>query len=64
MSLRLFSLGMAALALIEKPELKTRLREAKPLARKKRCNRMATARIETREWIIIIIHSEVQMRGI
>jgi hypothetical protein len=41
MSLRLFSLGMAALALIEKPELKTRLREVKPLARKKRCNRMA-----------------------
>src|SRR5882724_609984 len=50
---------MAALALLEKPELKTRLREAKPLARKKRCNRMAIARIETREWIIIIIQSEV-----
>jgi hypothetical protein len=33
MSLRLFSLGMAALALIEKPELKTRLREAKPPAK-------------------------------
>ena len=64
MSLRLSSLGMAALALLEKPELKTHLREAKPLARKKRCNRMAIARIETREWIIIIIQSEVQMRGI